>query len=113
MSWLGLVAMACMLVIYLVTELTRSDTLPVAAISDIGNVTYVASQDESDSDLQLNDPSQPLPDTGEPAFSQLPVPTSELTSEDYVVQSGTRWIRFVPKNTGPRPMPRRSRPSTG
>lgn len=88
MSWLGLVAMACMLVIYLVTELTRSDTLPVAAISDIGNVTYVASQDESDSDLQLNDPSQPLPDTGEPAFSQLPVPTSELTSEDYVVQSG-------------------------
>ena len=88
MSWLSLVAMASFLVIYLVTELTRTDELPAAAISDIGNITYVAAQDEEDSNLQLTDPSQPQTSGSEPAFSSLPLPTSELSSEDYIVQSG-------------------------
>lgn len=88
MSWLSLVALASFLVIYLITELTRTDTLPAATISDIGNITYVAAQDEYSSDLQLTDPTRPQAVTGDPSFSSLPSSDSDLTSEDYVVQSG-------------------------
>lgn len=88
MSWLSLVALASFLVIYLITELTRTDALPAASISDIGNITYVAAQDEDRSDLQLTDPTQPQAVTDDPAFSSLPLPDSDLSSEDYVVQSG-------------------------
>lgn len=85
-SWLGMVTLFVCLVVYLITSLTTQRTGDVVPISDIGTVTYVASQDE-EGDLQLTDPVQPV-SGGDVEFSSLPDATAELESEDYIVQPG-------------------------
>lgn len=72
--------------VYLITSLTTQRTADVVPISDIGTVTYVASQDE-EGDLQLTDPAQPV-SGGDVEFSSLPDAAAELESEDYIVQPG-------------------------
>lgn len=86
-SWIGMVALLACLVIYLVTELTNQQTLEVSAISDIGTITYVASQDEDGDSMQLTDPADET-GGGDITFSSLPDSTAELSSEDYIVQPG-------------------------
>ena len=58
-----------------------------APITDIGNITYVSAQ-EDDQGIQVLDPVRPVQGGGRPIFSSLPGPEAELSSEDYVVQSG-------------------------
>ena len=59
----------------------------LAQISDIGTITYVASQEEDGGGMQLTDP-VPEPSEGGTIFSGLPEQGAELTSEDYIVQPG-------------------------
>ena len=87
LSWLGLVTLFACLIVYLIMELTAKDTQIVTPISDIGTITYVASQEEDGGGMQLTDP-VPEPSEGGTIFSGLPEQGAELTSEDYIVQPG-------------------------
>ena len=87
LSWLGLVTLLACLVVYLIMELTARDTQMVTPISDIGTITYVASQEEDGDGMQLTDPAaEPAED--QVSFSGLPGQGAELASEDYIVQPG-------------------------
>ena len=86
-SWLGLVTLFVCLIVYLITELTAKDSQVVSPISDIGTVTYVASQEEDGDSMQLTDPVE-QPADGNVTFSSLPGQGAELVSEDYSVQPG-------------------------
>ena len=86
-SWLGMVTLFACLVVYLITELTGQQAADVTPISDIGTITYVASQDEEGGDMQLTDPAQP-DEGGDVTFSSLPDASADLASEDYIVQPG-------------------------
>ena len=86
-SWLGLVTLFACLIVYLIMELTARDAQIITPISDIGTITYVASQDESGDSMQLTDPAEE-PAEDEIGFSSLPGQGADLTSEDYIVQPG-------------------------
>lgn len=86
-SWLGMVTLFACLVVYLITELTGQQAADVTPISDIGTITYVASQDEEGGGMQLTDPAQP-DEGGDVTFSSLPDASADLASEDYIVQPG-------------------------
>ena len=86
-SWLGLVTLFACLIVYLIMELTARDAQVVTPISDIGTITYVASQEEDGDGMQLTDPAED-PSDGSVVFSSLPGQGAELTSEDYIVQPG-------------------------
>ena len=87
LSWLGMVTLLVCLVVYAITSLTDRQAADVVPISAIGNVTYVAAQDEDENSLQLTDPAA---DGGEDGvdFTSLPEQGAALTSEDYIVQPG-------------------------
>lgn len=87
LSWLGMVVLLVCLVVYVITSLTAQHSADVVPISSIGTITYVAAQDENDENLYLTDPEQSGTDDAV-VFSNLPDEAAELTSEDYIVQSG-------------------------
>lgn len=86
-SWVGMVTLILCLVVYLITSLTGQQTTETRPISDIGTVTYVASQKETGDSLLLTDP--PVePEQEDVTFTGVPDPSTPLRSEDYIVQSG-------------------------
>ena len=87
LSWLGMVTLFLCLVVYLITTITGQQTAEVTPITAIGNVTYVAAQDEEGDSLQLRDPDRGSAGE-ETVFSSLPEAGAELASEDYIVQPG-------------------------
>lgn len=86
-SWVGGVVLVFCLVVYLITSLTGGQAQELTPISQIGTVTYVAAQEENGDSLQLTDPPEDVPNS-QVTFSSLPDPTADLSSEDYIVQSG-------------------------
>ncbi len=87
-SQLGIVVLLACLIIYVIVEVQNSrQAVAGAPITDIGNITYVSAQEEQPG-FQVADPVRPPQGGGRPIFSALPRPDAEISSEDYVVQSG-------------------------
>ena len=86
-SWLGMVTLFAILVVYLITELPARDTAAAEPITAIGTVTYAAARDGEDEEMELDDPAEPEEPAG-PVFTGSPTEDDGLLSEDYVMRGG-------------------------